>query len=234
MNQAEALYHLQQIDLAILKAQKRLDEIASLLTNSHAVIAAKQTADAAAQKLAPFRAKSRDLELEIQTNIQKAKSTDQQLYSGSIKNPKAMQEMQQELVALKKRQSELEDQLLEIMMQTDEAQTNLDTAKTALTDTTQTWEAGHASLLTEQTELKAQLDLLQTQRQAATKPITPENLKTYMTLKPRKSHQPMSQLIGDSCSVCGIEQTMNIVQQVQHGNILTACANCGRLLIYKY
>jgi predicted nucleic acid-binding Zn-ribbon protein len=43
----------------------------------------------------------------------------------------------------------------------------------------------------------------------------------------------MSLLNGLSCSVCGIEQTMNIVQQVQHGNILTPCANCGRLLVFK-
>lgn len=233
MNQAEALYHLQQIDLAILKAQKRLDEIATQLTDSQAVTNAKQNVEAATRKLSPLRAKSRDLELEIQSNIQKAKSTDQQLYSGSVKNPKAMQEMEQEIVALKKRRGELEDQLLEVMMQVDEAQANLDTVNSTLTDVTQAWETGHASLLSEQSDLKAQLELLQSQRQTALKPITPENLKTYNTMKPRKSNQPMSLLNGLSCSVCGIEQTMNIVQQVQHGNILTPCSNCGRLLVFK-
>jgi uncharacterized protein len=233
MNQAEALYTLQQIELQMLRTQKRLDEIAVLLADRQTVAAAQQAAETAAKALSPLRAKVRDLELEIQSTGQKAKSAEQQLYSGSVKNPKAMQEMQQEITALKKRQGELEDKLLETMMLSEEAQAKSDDAETHLNQTRQTWESAHTDLLAEQADLNAKLENFKAQRQTAAKAVTPDNLKQYNALKPRKANQPMALLNGNSCSLCGIEQTMNIVQQARRGENLIPCLNCGRFLVYK-
>jgi uncharacterized protein len=233
MNQAEALYNLQQIEMNILREQKRLDEIAALMGNNEAVTVAQAAVDASAKVLSPLRAKVRDLELEIQSNGQKSKNTEQQLYSGSVKNPKAMQEMQQEIVALKKRQGELEDKLLETMMLSEEAQAKAEQAEAHLAQTKATWESSHTDLLNEQAELNTKVEGLKAQRQTALKPITPENLKAYNALKGRKANQPMSPLNGNSCTLCGIEQTMNVVQQARHGEKLIPCINCGRYLVYR-
>ncbi|MBC8099327.1 MAG: hypothetical protein H7Y11_07780 [Armatimonadetes bacterium] len=231
MTQANALYKLQQIDLALLKAQKRLDDITALLTDNATVNTAQRTVDNAAQALVPLRAKARDLDLESQSARQKSTETEQQLYSGSVKAPKAMQEMQQEIEALQKRLTELDDRQMTFLMQIEEAQGVLDAAQAALDRATADWHASHADLLTEQAMLSAQIVELLPQRQAALKPITPESIKTYNMLKPRKAHQPMALLKGISCGVCGIEQTMNIVYDVQHHEMLTPCTNCGRILV---
>src|SRR5688572_14994668 len=100
MIQAEALWHLQEIELNLLRHQKRLNEIATILGDDQAVLAA-QTLLADAQKaLVPLRTKARNFELEIQSNGQKAQQTEQQLYSGKVKNTKEMQDMQSEIAAL--------------------------------------------------------------------------------------------------------------------------------------
>ena len=47
--------------------------------------------------------------LEIKSVAEKIKSTDADLYSGRITNPKALQELQSEIDSLKRQQSQLED-----------------------------------------------------------------------------------------------------------------------------
>ncbi len=234
MNQAEALYQLQQIDLQLGRQQKRLDEISTQLANRQAVDDAQAAVTQAEQRLVPLRTRTRDLDLELKSVQQKAQQTEQQLYSGTVKNPKTMQEMQQEIESLKRRTAELEERLLEAMFHNEEAQTDLDRLQTVLAETTGTWEEAHAELLKEQAELQQSMQQLQQKRQDALKPVQADSLKLYSGLKPRKAHQPVSVLKGVSCSVCGIEQTMNIVQQVQRGDQLITCTNCGRILVDRF
>lgn len=233
MSQAGALYALQQIELAILRGQKRLDEIATALTNDEAVNAARQAVETATLAISPLRAKVRDLELEIASTTQKAQATEQQLYSGSVKNPKTMQEMQQEIESLKHRGEQLDERLLEAMMVLEEAETVQTAAETVLADTTGVWESEHADLLAEQTDLEAKLVVLNGEREEALKPITPQSLKAYNTLKPRRGGQPVAPLQGVSCMICGVEQTTTIAQEVRRGDKLIQCYNCGRILVEK-
>jgi uncharacterized protein len=233
MTQAQALYHLQQIELEILRSQKRLDEIAALLTDSTAVAAAQKQVETAAKTLSPLRAKVRDLDLEIQSNAQKAKSTEQQLYSGSVKNPKALQDMQAELESLKTWQGTLEDRLLEAMVTMEDAEAVLKNAEAELEKVKADFEGKHVDLIKEQADLKAKVESLQSKRQTALKEVTPESLKLYNTMKPRKNNQPMALMEDLSCQFCGVEQTMNIVQDVRRGQTLIACTSCGRILVYK-
>jgi predicted nucleic acid-binding Zn-ribbon protein len=233
MSQALALYHLQQIELAIARGEKRLGEIAGALTDDAEVGAARTVAGAAARAVSPLRAKVRDLELEIQTTTQKAAATEQQLYSGSVKNPKAMQEMQQEIEALKARGAQLDERLLEAMMALEEAESAQTEAEAALTATTQGWQAQHGDLLAEQTDLEAKLAALNVERDDALKAVTPASLKGYNTLKPRRGGQPVALLNGLSCTMCGVEQTTAVVQDVRRGDKLIQCSNCGRILADK-
>ncbi len=233
MTQAEALYYLQETELDILRTQKRLDEIARLLTDNAALAEAQQRVDEAAKALAPVRARARNLDLEMQTNAQKATSTEEQLYSGSVKNPKAMQDMQQEIEALKQWQSTLEERMLEAMVEQETAEKALSDAEAYLAEARATFEIQHAGLLTEQQALSEKLEKLQVQRQAALKPVAPENLKTYAGMKRSKNNQPMSLLVEQGCTFCGVEQTMNIVHEARRSETLVTCLNCGRILVYR-
>lgn len=229
-SQAEALYHLQQIDLQIIRHTKRLGEISLALQNNDAVLEAQRQTDAAQEKLKPIRKKARDLELEIQSNTQKSSSTEDRLYSGSVKNPKELQDMQQEIEALKRRSTELEDQLLEQMVAIEAAEAELKEAQANLETVTLEWEHQHRDLLTEQDALKTQIAQLHTAREAALKLVAAENLQLYDSMRAKKANQPISSLRGNNCAVCGIEQTITVAQDVRRGEKLITCVNCGRIL----
>jgi hypothetical protein len=233
MNQAESLYHLQEIELGILRARKRLQEIAAALANSESVQAAQSQVNNARKTLTPLQTKARDLDLEIQSTVQKARSSEQHLYSGQVKNPKEMQDLQQEIQSLNKRHDELENHLLETMVAVDEAEATLQEAEATLDSITAEWEDQHQELLDEKKSLEQQAAQLLEQRKTALPQVEPATLKIYDALKPKKNYHAVAVLNGRSCSMCGVDQTMAIEREARQGQKLVYCENCGRILVYR-
>ncbi len=233
MSQALALYQLQEIELGILRCQKRLSEIASALEDSQAVAEARARLESAQKTLSPLQTRARSLELEIQSNADKIRATDERLYSGSVRNPKELQEMQQEIQALRRRNSDLEDTLLDVMLAVEEAEAALNAARANLQQVTSDWETNNQTLLEEQTRLKNDETRLIEQRRQALNHINAENLKLYNALKPRRHNQPVAVLDGDTCAACGVEQTMAIISDLDRGVSLVKCMSCGRILVRK-
>lgn len=233
MTQAESLYHLQEIDLNLIQRQKRLSEIVAGLSNNQIILNAQTQLTNAEQRLNPLQRKARQLEQEIQSNAQKIQLTDEQLYSGRVRNPKELQDMQNEIQSLKKRNVELEDVLLETMLAVEEAEVEVANAQQELQTVQASWEQDHSQLLDEQTKIKTELVDLQQKREQALPAVTPESLKTYNTLRPRKNNQPIALLVNQSCSVCRVEQDMTIIGEARKGQKLTFCSSCGRILLYR-
>ncbi|MEQ8671721.1 MAG: hypothetical protein RLP44_25965 [Aggregatilineales bacterium] len=231
MSQIPILYDLQQIDLNMIENRKRLDEIARVLADNSAVNRAQITVDAAQKKLSPLRTKLRDLELEIQSNTQKSKSSEQRLYSGNVKNPKELQDLQQEIASLKRRNTELEDKMLELMLSIEDAESTLNEAEETLSSAVASFEAQNVDLIREQTQLKHENETYQSQRDGKIKQADAKHLKLYETMRVKKANKPISILQDKSCGVCGIEQTMNVVQDVLRHQDIIYCTNCGRILV---
>lgn len=233
MTQAEDLYRLQEVDLNILQRQKRLDEIKALMADNQAVQAANDNLNQIRAVLTPLQKRARQLEQEIQTNTNKIQQTDETLYSGRVRNPKEMQDMQQEIASLKKRNSELEDILLETMMQVDETEAQEDAAEAVLQTATQAHEEANVHLIQEQTELRKERAEWIHVREQMLPAIDAEALKIYNTIRPRKNNQPVALLVNRSCSACRVELDMAVANEVRKAQKITYCTSCGRILAYK-
>jgi len=233
MNQAEALYRLQEVDLNLTRAQKRLQEISAVLGNNEAIAAAQGQVTQAQQELAPQQTRARHLELEIQSNTQKVRATEEQLYSGRVNNPKELQEMQQEIQSLKKRNQELEDNLLEAMVAVEEGEAVIAETTMALQGVKVAWESEHGQLLDEGAQLESQIVQFKQQREHALTAVTAENQKLYHNLRAKKHNQPVAALRGDSCAMCGVEQTLAVSRSVRQAQELVYCVSCGRILVAK-
>lgn len=231
MSQAETLYRLQQIETHLLQSRRRLKAIADELADDEAVQTARAAVTTAQNILNPLRAKARDLEHDIRTNEEKSQQASDQLYSGNVKNPKEMQDLQQEIEALKRWHGELETQLLETLYTVEEAENALQAAEAQLTQATSQWASGHEQLLAEQRELKTAIDHDKQRREQVITEIQPPILAIYEDMKPRKRNMPVALMTGNTCSVCGVGQNMAIERSVRQGRELTYCTNCGRILV---
>lgn len=159
--------------------------------------------------------------------------TDEQLYSGRVTNPKELQDMQHEIQSLKKRNHELEDHLLETMMAVEEAEAALSAAKSHRQGVRESWENEHGQLLEEGAQLETQIAALRQQREQALKSVAPEYQKLYDNLRAKKHNQPIAALSGNTCAVCGVEQTLLVAKSVRQAQELVYCTNCGRILVAR-
>ena len=231
MNPALQLYQLQEFELEARNAGRRLQEIAAALADDAEMQAAQERCQAGRDALKPLRARLRDLELETAGNEEKIRNTGQQLYSGAVKSPREMQDMQLEVAALTRRNGDLETRTLETMLAVEDADGQLTEAENALIEVVDRRGGEHRALLQEQETLKTSLPQLEARRQEAFAQIVPDSQKQYLALRPRKGGQPVARMEGNSCALCGVAQTLTAEREVRHGRKLVTCANCGRILV---
>jgi predicted nucleic acid-binding Zn-ribbon protein len=122
MSQTQQLLQLQEIDTSIRQKKTRLAEVLHAQKESAELLAARQSADSAAAELQNWQSQRRDLNLELDSLNTKAKRSEQRLYSGNVKNPKELSDLQNEIASLSRRRSTLEDEILEAMIMIEEAE----------------------------------------------------------------------------------------------------------------
>ncbi|MCC6801554.1 MAG: hypothetical protein IT319_01620 [Anaerolineae bacterium] len=231
-HQAALLYQLQQVDQEIVQHRNRLKEIEALLSGDETIAQATRQLETAQAELKPAQAHARELDLEIRSVMDKAKAADADLYGGRIRSPKALQELQEEIDSLKRRQSQLEDNLLETMMQVEESEAQVAGAQQALADARAALASRQTELVDEQQRRQAGLAEAEQERAAMAAGIEPASLAAYEKLRPRFRGQVIALLKPDGCSICGVEQTSVNAQNVRLGRTLAYCESCGRILAY--
>src|SRR5690606_5207993 len=128
MSQAQVLYDLQQIDTEIRTKKQRLGEVLRLQKEPASLLAARESAQAADTELKKRQAHHKALSQEIAALAEKAKRSEERLYSGAVKNPKELTDLQHEVDALARRRAALEDEALLAMMSVDEQKAARDAA----------------------------------------------------------------------------------------------------------
>jgi predicted nucleic acid-binding Zn-ribbon protein len=231
MNQARALFQLQQIDLNLDKRRRRLREITAALEQDVVLRQARDAVTTVQETLRPQETRATDLNLEIQSVTSQSTQLTNRLYGGKVNNPKELQDIQDKIAELKRRRSSLEDSLLETMIKIEELQVSLATAQERLGQVENERSAELMALTDEQKRLKREIKTLKTERESAVQQVTADNLELYETLRGSKQGQAVSTLDGEMCSYCRVGQTTTLVQRVRQGNELVVCYSCGRILV---
>lgn len=229
MSQVQELYRLQQIDTEIHQRKQRLLEVIQLQRETEALLAARQRAGVADSELQSWQTRQNDLNLELGSLNSEARRTEQRLYSGNVKNPKELEDLQNKVQALGRRRGVLEDEILEAMIMIEDAQTEMDTAAKSLAEIQVGWEKVQANLKLEQNELALRLHELMRARQEKLPLIDKQLLADYEQLKTRKSGVAVAGLVEGRCSGCHLTVSAQKVKRVEQGEIVT-CGGCWRIL----
>lgn len=231
MSQTKALFHLQKTDSGLDARRRRVREITEVLEQDVVLHKAQAAVDALQADLRPQEARHTDLSLEIQTVDAQTKQFSDRLYGGTVSNPKELEDLQNKIAERKRRREQLENYLLETMIVVEDLQERLQAATDHLTQVKIDRAEQHQDLTQELRRLKAEIAQLKAERQAVLEKIAPENREIYKALRAQKRGQAVATLSGDSCAVCGVQQTTTIAQQVRQGLDVITCASCGRILV---
>jgi predicted nucleic acid-binding Zn-ribbon protein len=229
MSQARVLYDLQQIDTEIRTKKQRLGEVLRLQKEPPALVAAREAAAAADAELHRWRARHQDLTLEIASVADKAKRSEERLYSGSVKVPKELNDLQHEVEALGRRRAALEDEALKVMMAVDERQTTSGQAAAEVKRLAGEFNAAVATLKVEQQNLGVHLSKLIEKRGRQATLAQPALLKSYDQLIQEKRGLAVAGLRGSKCQGCQMTISGATIRAATEGK-LVRCDSCGRIL----
>jgi len=230
MSAALGLYRLQQIDSQMDQARARLEVIRQTLENDLELRAASERVTTAESAHREAERTQRGAETEVQAQRIKIEQAESSLYSGSVRNPKELQDLQKDVVSLKKHLATLEDRLLEAMLATDSAASSLTEARAALNQVEFRLSEQNRHLTNERTTLSHNLERFESERNAAAAPLDAKLLEQYESLRRDRRGLAVTTVSDGACAACGTTLTPGHQQSARSNGPIARCPTCGRIL----
>jgi predicted nucleic acid-binding Zn-ribbon protein len=228
MSVAKQLYRLQEVDLEIESGERALKQVKSQLGESQAVIKTQKQLEQEQKRLEDLSRQQRSAEWEIDDVTTKLKAAEDQLFSGKVKNPKELTNLQHEVETLKARRDRLEEKALEVIDRVEQSEARVAKIDGELKQLTAEWRRQQKQLNDEMERLKATLAELKSKRQRLAGEIDPPAFEFYETLRKGKGVAVVRVEQG-ICRGCRISLPTTDLQQARSGN-LVQCSSCGRIL----
>lgn len=229
MSQVQQLYLLQQIDTEIREKKRRLGEVLRAQKETEELLAAKARLETAVTERQTWQTQQKDLNQELQTLKNKAKSAEQRLYSGNVKNPKELTDLQNSIESLGRQRAVLEDEILEAMIMVEDAEAEKTAAAEALQTIQARWEQSQTALKKEQNELALRIHELTGQRQNRLSNITADSLAEYEAISRKANGLAVVKIKNSLCTGCRLNVSAQKEKEANEGKKVY-CANCGRIL----
>jgi uncharacterized protein len=230
MSASLGLFRLQLLDSRMDEIRVRLEEIRQTLENNEEVLQAKKRVAETDSKLNLAGHALRQAEAEVDKQKIKIEQSEANLYSGNVKNPKELQDLQMEIAALKRHLVTLEDRQLDAMLEVESSEQanqaaldNLERVKSRLAEQNQT-------LTGEQASLNKEFERLETERQAAVSPLDANLLAVYEQLRQQKRGLAIASVSDGACAACGTTLTPAQFQSARSTTQTYNCPTCGRIL----
>ncbi|MCY4624946.1 MAG: C4-type zinc ribbon domain-containing protein [Chloroflexi bacterium] len=225
----EALYRLQELELALKESKTGLAGIAARIERDEHALHAHALAVRAQRALAALEAEQAKLDGEVQGTAEHLKGLEQRLYSGSTAASKDLLALQREIAHFKERQGNLEEQLLAKMEQVETAQTRAAGLEAAYQDAESQWRGSLPSLQDEQRRLQQHAEDIAAARNEAEAALTPAELRGFRSLEASRG-QAVARLERGMCGGCVIAVPSHEIQLMRSTHDPVRCPNCGRFL----
>lgn len=229
MGQVNLLIRLQDIDTAIQQHRKRLGEVLREQKASGKLAAAQAEAASTAAELQRWRQRQQALEHELNDNEREVTRSQNRLYSGDVKNPKELTDLQKKIASLQRRRGDIEDEMLEALVEGEQAEAVAGAAAAVLTEIEAQRSITIDHLQKEQHTEALALGRYMKKRDALLPQIEPGMLVAYEALAKRKNGVAVARLKQGMCLGCKVREPAGIVAAAERGE-LTYCNNCGRIL----
>jgi len=230
MSASLGLFRLQQVDSQIDRARAQLDTIRKTLENDVELKKALTLVESSQAALQSAKSNLKTAEAEAQAQKIKIEQTESSLYGGSVHNPKELQDLQKDVVSLKKHLATLEERELEAMLKAEQAEAALSEARNGLESIQSRLGGEHKSLLDERSRLLKDMERLNQEREASVSPVAGGLMTIYNDLRKQKRGVAVTEFEENSCSSCGATLTSSLQQNAKSPKQLTYCPSCGRIL----
>jgi predicted nucleic acid-binding Zn-ribbon protein len=224
------LWRLQEIDSALDARRATVEDARARLGESDDVAAARTLLE---EKIAVHRAAQsaqKDLELQADEVRSKIGPGEQRLYSGVIKNPKELSDLQHDIEQHKRQLSAIEDQDIEALTALEAAEREAREARQDLEALEQAWRQEQAELSERIERLTEEIAGYEAERRDQAADIEPGLLRVYDHVRRAHQGRGVARLDRNLCLGCRISLPTSTVNKARAGNALVQCPNCERIL----
>jgi len=230
MNQAFHLARLQKIDLQIDHCTNRIKELDRLLKDNAKVREAEKSVSDSDSETAKIRLLVKKAEDAVDAQRIKTEINEASLYGGKIRNPKELQDLQNDIASLKRYLSVLEDEQLNAMLALEESEAKFKKTSSNLSEVQAQFITQTADLAGEKSKLNDNLQRLMGERDAGLKPVSTESVAIYKRLREQKRGIAVALAKDGACTACGSELRPEEMQSARSPNNIIYCSSCGRIL----
>lgn len=231
MTVAAEIFDLQETDLALDRARARLQEIEEGMRETEELAGARQVRAEKEEALSGVRERQKDIEWEVDEVRAKASDMEAKLYAGTIRNPKELSDLNDDVRALKLQTTRREDALLSVMEEAEAAEAEFRAADSGYSQIEASWRAQQEELLQEKAELEPEVARLEARRQEQAAGIDRASLALYERLRERRAGHAVARVERGMCQGCRITLPVSVLQKTRAGGGLVQCVSCERILL---
>ena len=230
MSRTLSLYRLQQTDSRMDRANTRIAEIQKIIENDEALQLVIAGAEKTKESFKEALHNLNNAESVVQDQRLKIEQSEASLYSGVVKNPKELQDLQNEIAALKRHLAVLEDRLLDAMVACEDAEATHQICSQQLEIERQRTADHNSDLAQELNELTKEKEKLKAEHLAIAGSIAEDMIDLYENLRIQKRGVAVSLVADNTCGICGTTLTPAQAQAVRLSSQIYYCPTCGRIL----
>jgi uncharacterized protein len=230
MSDTLSLYRLQQLDLRLAQVEARLKTIQDTLENNQLIAETKKKLDNTKGELHNKEKTIKTTDQLIQEQRIKIDQIESSLYGGSVRNPKELQDLQNDAIYLKHALSTMEEQELDEMIALENLQAVYNASMEEYGKILAKMEESNQTLGTEKEALQKDAKRLLMERQATTQSIDPEAIALYEKIRGERHGIAVTTISDNSCDSCGSVLTPAQQQAAHHSHQLFRCPSCGRII----
>ncbi|MCA1832807.1 MAG: C4-type zinc ribbon domain-containing protein [Actinobacteria bacterium] len=228
------LLDLQRVDLALDRLRQRKADLPEQRALDDLTRERGETQKASVEKQEAFDKIAHEqtrLETEVSTIEEKVSHESARLYSGDISSPKELAAIQAELDGLRRRKNHIEDQLLDVLEEREQAEAELGAITTKLSELDAKIVDATSVRDTASVEIENELSQNEAARGEILPRVPEEALELYGDLRPKKNGVAVAALEGSVCRGCGVSLSPLALDQIKRSDDLVRCENCRRILI---
>jgi len=230
LSEAKQLYDLQELDLELDAKRQALAKTVSCIGESDALIEGRAALERQRGKLEEMGRLMRGLEADIDDARAKATAAGDRLYGGSVKNPKELVGLKEQVEVYNRKIKEMEDKTLDLMGEMESEKDGVTARQREVAAVEEAWRKEQELLLKEKEGVEAAIAKLESNRMEMVSDINAANIKLYENLRGKRQGKAVARVEQGMCHGCRIVLPMNKLKQIKAGNALVQCGSCERIL----
>jgi hypothetical protein len=230
LSEAKQLYDMQELDLDIDSRRQELSKTISSIGESNALIEGRVALVQQQKKLEETEHLMRGLEMDVEDARAKAAAAGDRLYGGSVKNPKELVGLKEQVESYNRKIKEMEDKILELMDEIEAEKGGITVKRQEVASIEEEWKKDQGLLLKEKEDIEAAIAKLELSRTEVVSNIDAANIKLYENLRGKRQGKAVARVEQGMCQGCRIVLPMNKLRQIKTGSALVQCGSCERIL----